>query len=230
MKRVLAVFLAFTLLTILCGCKCSHEWQAATCEKPGKCSKCGERSGWDELGHDYAPATFTSPATCRRCGQTDGSPLIPVAEWGFNNLADMDNSIVEITAYSISKWGGDCHVTVTGKTYLFENGYQLSKNFNIVDNECVFENTDALYSYKVVDNNNIDLGNGWTSLRITDRKTTEYRDDFVVFVSSGTDSIGLSWERWYVPYSLIDWERGPSLDPDSDPDNPEYIMYLKDIY
>lgn len=279
MKRVFAVLLVIIQLTILCGCKCSHSWQAATCETPSRCSKCGELSsegklghdygaatcdetgrctrcgkestegklghdysaatceapgrctrceelsGEMELGHDYSDRTFDAPATCRRCGETTGTALPPVSEWGFNNLADMGNSMVKIAGYSLGKYSD--YVTVRQGTYEFQNGYVLQNSFEIIDNQCVFKTAHSPDPYKLVDNNNI-IVDGW-DWTIYERVTSKFNKNIVVFKLYASNKYG-THEVWCVPYNLIDWERGPELDPDSDPENPKYIMYLKDLY
>lgn len=152
-------------------------------------------------------------------------PTSPVSEWGYNNLADMENAMVEITGYSVSKWGGG-DVIVTGTTYLFENGYLLTRNFPLQPGKIAFENTDLVNKYTVVDNNNIDLGNGMDSHTIIERKTSEYNKNFVVFVVESQQR-----ERWFIPYTLIDWEKGARLDPDWKlGEEKEYMLYLKDNY
>ncbi|MBE6924240.1 MAG: hypothetical protein E7466_03235 [Ruminococcaceae bacterium] len=238
MKKVLLICLVIIQIAALYGCghsgqsssgneygvnpPCNHSYQDATCTEPKTCTHCGKEEG-GALGHDYAPATFSKPATCTRCFETTGSALPPVSEWGYNTLDIMGNSLVDITGYNVKRFGSDSYVTVTGNTYLFENGYVLRKDFPLKTGNVAFENTRVLYSYKVVDNNNLDLGNGYDTESITERKTTKYRDDFVVFV---VQDLG-----WFIPYSLIDWDRGISLSPDTESESePEYILYLKDFY
>ena len=49
------------------GSALGHKWEDATCTKPKTCSKCGATSG-SALGHSFTDATCTSPGTCARCG------------------------------------------------------------------------------------------------------------------------------------------------------------------
>ncbi len=195
MKRVLLVILAIIQIAILCGCSGSNG--KSSVDTKGTLPKAGPN-------------------------QTPDDASSPVSEWGYNNLADMENAMVEITAYSIDKWGyGD--VTVTGTTYLFENGYLLTRNFPLQPGKITFENTNVLNKYNIVDNNNIDLGNGMSSHTIIERKTSEYCKDFVVFVIESQQQ-----ERWFIPFNLIDWEKGARLNPDWElGEEKEYMLYLK---
>jgi len=49
-----------------------HDWQAATCQSPEKCSRCGETQG-DIAGHTWKAATCTAAKHCAVCGTTEGS-------------------------------------------------------------------------------------------------------------------------------------------------------------
>ena len=52
---------------------CSHNYSAATCTEPQKCTLCGKTNG-APLGHAYRAATCETPKTCANCGATDGNP------------------------------------------------------------------------------------------------------------------------------------------------------------
>lgn len=53
---------------------CNHEWQAATCDKPRMCAKCGKAEG-HVLGHKLNQATCTEPQICTRCGMVSSPAL-----------------------------------------------------------------------------------------------------------------------------------------------------------
>lgn len=73
-KKITAALLLTTLLVLLSGCQCKHQWQAATCISPQTCSQCGEVQG-EPLGHKWAEATCIEPKCCTICGATQGAPL-----------------------------------------------------------------------------------------------------------------------------------------------------------
>ena len=75
MKKVsLLLFVTLILLLAFVACnKHEHDFAAATCESPAKCS-CGETQG-EALGHDMTAATCTTPATCNVCGAVDGTAI-----------------------------------------------------------------------------------------------------------------------------------------------------------
>lgn len=50
MKKVIRLLSLILCAVLLSGCCIKHEWEAATCEDPITCSKCGEVSG-EEIGH-----------------------------------------------------------------------------------------------------------------------------------------------------------------------------------
>ena len=53
---------------------CFHEWDAATCDAPKTCSKCGRTEG-EASPHHWKPASCTAPETCEVCGETRGQAL-----------------------------------------------------------------------------------------------------------------------------------------------------------
>lgn len=75
MKRALwSVVLAVSLLLVLTGCQCKHEWNDATCTSPQKCIHCNITNG-DPISHSWKNATCQTPKTCKECGATDGDVL-----------------------------------------------------------------------------------------------------------------------------------------------------------
>ena len=74
LKRVFAMLLAFTVLFMLGGCDCKHEWNEASCTEPKTCELCGETEG-EPIGHRYNEASCTEPKTCELCGETEGEPI-----------------------------------------------------------------------------------------------------------------------------------------------------------
>ncbi len=45
MKKILCLLLMLTVVLGLCACGCTHDWEAATCQTPKTCSKCGATEG-----------------------------------------------------------------------------------------------------------------------------------------------------------------------------------------
>lgn len=74
MKRFVLIALLLTLLAVLAGCGCQHEWRDATCTGAKRCRICGEQQG-DAPGHSFAAATCEEPQTCTACGKTEGKAL-----------------------------------------------------------------------------------------------------------------------------------------------------------
>lgn len=75
MKRaLLSVFLGLSLLLVLAGCQCKHEWTDATCSSPQKCIHCNIANG-QPLPHSFTNATCQSPKKCTVCGVTEGELL-----------------------------------------------------------------------------------------------------------------------------------------------------------
>ncbi len=63
-----------TLLSLLAGCECKHDWKDATCEAPKTCSLCSKTEG-EKLEHQWADATCEAPKTCSLCSKTEGEKL-----------------------------------------------------------------------------------------------------------------------------------------------------------
>lgn len=220
-NKFTSFLLIFCILLTLTSCGCRHKWAEATCIAPKTCLSCGEMHG-ESLGHDFLPPTYERPATCTRCNDIRGEKLTPVSEWGFYNLSQMGYALVEITSYNLSN-SNNAYVVATGSIIKFENGYKLRWGFTVENNKCVFSTANSPESYTIVNNDNLELSNGLDSFGIHERKTVNSRDNFVVFVNEG-GAWDLYIDRWYIPYSLIDWERGVECDTASDSE--EYILYL----
>ena len=72
MKRtILCIFLVLSMIVLLTGCGCDHEWERANCTDPKTCEKCGETKG-EPRGHSWKAATCTEPKTCLDCKATEG--------------------------------------------------------------------------------------------------------------------------------------------------------------
>ena len=77
-KKIVCLFLAILILSMLAGCSCQHEWQEATCTSPKVCSKCGETEG-SVVAHIQgaweieSEASYSKPgmqkAYCTLCGE-----------------------------------------------------------------------------------------------------------------------------------------------------------------
>ena len=73
MKKIVALLLTLCMCISFAGCgneaevvdECDHVWQDATCEKPEKCSECGETRG-SAKGHSYLSIGY-----CSECGKSD---------------------------------------------------------------------------------------------------------------------------------------------------------------
>lgn len=70
-KYLLTVILLLTVVLMLAGCGCEHEWADADCVNPKTCKLCQETEG-TALGHTWAAATCTAPKTCEVCKATEG--------------------------------------------------------------------------------------------------------------------------------------------------------------
>lgn len=73
-KKLWIVALALGILTLLAGCGCKHEWNAATCTAPKTCVLCNETQG-EALGHNWEAATCVLPEKCATCHETRGAVL-----------------------------------------------------------------------------------------------------------------------------------------------------------
>lgn len=242
MKKLLSLLLIVVIATAITACsKHEHEWKEATCTSPKTCKTCSETEG-EALGHDYADATCNKPKTCTRCDSTYGDPLghhmaaasytkpswctrceytegeklTRPSEWGFYNLEEMGNALIRIYGYELTD-PENSYVMLDSKenndAYKFENGYIYEWYFDINDNTCTFGIPTDPYFYNIIDNNN--LTSNWYSLHIEERKTSSQRQNFVCFVDYKNPSL-FRPDEWYVPYSLIDWDRAPVKDEHSE--------------
>ena len=100
MRKLYNVLFVLLFVFLLSGCRCEHEWDAATCETAGICVKCGKTGDepfghrWEEatctraetcaicdkvrndaLGHDWIDASCEQPRRCLRCEETEGNAL-----------------------------------------------------------------------------------------------------------------------------------------------------------
>lgn len=143
----------------------------------------------------------------KRTAKTSENPIVtepttiatPMSQWGFNNIEEWGSGFLEITGYNLS--GSDEFVFYCGdysmRTWTFENGYIVTHK--VEDNEIM---TYDAQQYYVVNNDTATIpGDG--TLTIDERKTVDDKE-FMVFVEKRS----ANRERWYVPYSLIDWDRG----------------------
>ena len=74
MKKFLSLLLALSILFVVSGCSCEHEWLNATCITSATCAKCGEEAGVP-LGHQWEDATCTTPKVCMICKITEGKAM-----------------------------------------------------------------------------------------------------------------------------------------------------------
>ncbi len=189
----------------------THEFKDATCTEPKQCTLCGLTEG-EALQHQWQAATLAAPATCTVCGLTDGVRKHP-SELGFYDLEEMGNALVSITGYHLDP-DGDSYVVADGRMQKFENGYHMNWSFKVEDNKYVFNIPTSPYSYEIVNNENL------TTMGFDERLTVDGYD-FVVFVVEGGPH-NVYVDKWYVPFSMIDWDRPVEYGED----NYEYILYL----
>ena len=160
-----------------------------------------------ECSHIWIPATFDSPGKCRLCGLIWEDKLTPAPEWGFNYLYEMEYCLVDITSYNLTD-ANNSYIVATGLCTRFENGYMVRQSFTVENGKCVFGTSGNPKRYAVVNNDILDINNGYDSFCISERKTISGRNNFVCFVKPG----GMfDFEQWFVPYSLIDWDRGAEV-------------------
>ena len=89
MKKIIALFLVVSLVTILfAGCCGKHDWIAADCENPKECAKCGKQSG-DPLGHTYEWTNLTTNGesfyridSCTACSDAITSKVEDISSLG----------------------------------------------------------------------------------------------------------------------------------------------------
>ena len=195
LKRVFAMLLAFTVLFMLGGCDCKHEWNEASCTEPKTCELCGETEG-EPIGHRY------SDGYCLECGAEDPS-YINLNMIGFQRTYNM-NKWLPITGYDPLK--NIVFTTVADiENYagrIFSNGYVYLDWRN---SEGVPKNAGSEpIAYTCTDNNNILLSNG-CSYNITDRVVV---GNAVVIKTMYYRTNKSDIELWFVPYDMIDWSKG----------------------
>ncbi len=204
MKKIITLTLSlFMLITfVACGNEKNNNSQSNTQPSTSQQEKTTEASN------------YTEPTSL---------PRTPATELGFYHLDEMGYGIFGITGYSLSDrenpyviFQSDYGPAITE----FENGFVI---YHEIDPQSYTINYKGkTYRYEIVNNDIFNVpGDG--TCTIEERKTVSDYPNFVVFVSGS---------RWYVPYSLIDWERGVEdyEDPDDDYDYKySFKLYLKDI-
>ncbi|MGN1139538.1 MAG: hypothetical protein ACI4RM_08810 [Ruminococcus sp.] len=147
--------------------------------------------------------------------------------WGFENLADMGNKMIKVLDYNV-KGTSDDYVVVSKDRifgYLFEDGNMLRISADIDETMSEFDMSELdggkfENKYEIVDNDNLNISNGLTTIYIEERITSEYRDDFVI-LEMNMGKAGESGK--YIPYSLIKFPRGLEYTETEE----EYKLYLK---
>ena len=148
----------------------------------------------------------------------ENTTVIPISNWGFNNLYELGYGLVEITGYNLEENYVYYANKYEGNIFKLENGYYISQTINKTNKTL---NNGYTTTYQVVNNDSILLpGDGTFS--IDNRKTI---DDFIVFVSENDGYLIQN----YVPFSLIDWDKGIDTYSDDTNENYEYSykLYLK---
>ena len=203
------------------GDAAGHSFEDATCTSPNTCTKCGFKEG-EALGHTWEPATYEKPSTCSVCGETTGEKLTPPSEWGFYNLEEMGNALIPI-AGGIDLAGDSAKrdilspaenleniekgfVIVTGEFITFKNGYIFSSEIVYETGSYSFSNPISPRAYQIIDNNILKLE--YSTFSIPERKT--FGSDIVLL----RKSTPMNTNGYYIPYSLIDWDRGVELNDD----------------
>ncbi|MBE6756715.1 MAG: hypothetical protein E7555_09695 [Ruminococcaceae bacterium] len=146
------------------------------------------------------------------------SATIPINEWGFNYMEEIGYGLVEITGFDLNKGYVYHNSDFGGHVIKFENGYYVRYKIDENNHMSVY---DGGKQYNVINNDLLSVVGESGVFSIDERKT--YGNNFVIFAETS------GYESWYVPYSLIDWEKGISY---YEPDNAEkhercYKLYLK---
>ena len=179
-----------------------HNLQDATCTSPETCTECGFTVG-EALGHNWEPATYEKPSTCSVCGATSGEKLTPPSEWGFYNLAEMGNALIQVcggTGWADFINYEEGYIIVYGDIMTFKNGYIYSSEIVDKNGSYSFTNLTNPRPYKIIDNNNIIINNT-TNFSIFERENFGTKDTVILKRQD-------MFVQRYVPYSLIDWDRG----------------------
>lgn len=143
------------------------------------------------------------------------APTIPVSEWGFYNLDEMDNILIEITDYNFS---ADEPYVEFGKTetysaypdiYEFKNGNCYFYKISNINGHPDFVKDEFLGNYTINDNDTISVyvyGDGGYFM-IKKRQTFSSNSSDVTPVVFVVSDNGAS-EKLFVPISLIDIDKG----------------------
>ena len=233
MKKLFLIFCMIILVLFVQGCTTSQREAENAQDNTSQSDEYNSDNDTDNIENDNSDVDNNESFSDYDNYET------PVGEWGFNNLEEMDNRILQIKGYSIGE--GEDYVYVSRAddekhnigslhAFRFENGYVYDCNTKIKKDDYSFDE-DELYKgvaesdYNIIDNDNLDEGDNYPNMSITERKTTENRDDFVAFVIDGTGVRGGS--GWYVPYNFVDFDKGVFITEDSE--GTSYCaMYLKD--
>lgn len=197
------------------GSALGHDFPEFTCaEVEYTCSRCGEIE-FNVIEHIMTDATYDKPKTCTVCGYEEGNPLVKPSQWGFEHIDEMGNGLIRIEGYNISD-KENAYVFTTANNYSntydaykFENGYIFDWKYTLIDGQATFNTPTSPYQYTVVNNNNISVDSYNGTFSILERMGSKNRFNFIAF-DCEEEGIGTirSFNRWYVPYSIIDWERG----------------------
>lgn len=211
------------------GSALGHDFSEATCTNPQICNRCEETQG-EALGHDMKDATYNNPKTCSKCGYEEGEPLVKPSKWGFYNLEEMGNGLIRIVGYDMSDPDNAYVFTPannysnTYDAYKFDSDYLFDWTYSVNDGQVTFNTPTSPYAYTVVNNNSLSVDSYNGTFTILKRMESKNMFNFVAF-DCEEEGIGTirSFNRWYVPYSVIDWERGCEKGTDS---NGEEILKL----
>lgn len=158
--------------------------------------------------------TTTENSISQESQTIDSNETIPLSEWGFNNLSEMGNYLIRINGYDLN--GDEPYVYFESRdkydsptSYLFENGYWFNCEISGDDSTGYTLQKEQLAGlYEVIDNDSIywygsnDSDSG-SAYMIMERKTVPEKNLLVLEMGWDSDSVD-----WYIPYSLIDWEKG----------------------
>lgn len=184
------------------GDAAGHSFEDATCTSPKTCTKCGFKEG-EALGHTWEPATYEKPSTCSVCGETTGEKLTPPSEWGFYNLEEMGNALIQVcggTGWADFINYEEGYIIVYGDIMTFKNGYIYSSEIVDKNGSYSFTNLINPRPYKIIDNNNIIINNT-TNFSVFERENFGTNETVILKRKD-------MFVQRYVPYSLIDWDRG----------------------
>ncbi len=141
----------------------------------------------------------------------------PISEWGFNNLYELGNGLVQISGYNLEEGYVYYEGEYEGNIFKLENGYYIFQKVIIGENSLLPTYTTK---YEVVNNDNFLLpGDGPFVVSKRDVVT----NDFVILINEN----GGALTQWYVPYALIDWDKGIQSTDNGDEFKYSYKLYLK---